>query len=78
MQINLELPRTPIFAMGARVTKIKGSRWTGRVVGYYSTKLTQMGYCVESETEFGSVQIYPENALMRAPGVSKREELIGR
>lgn len=51
------------FKLGDRVTKTKGSNWTGLVVGFYSTKLTPIGYCVESETERGSVQIYPENAL---------------
>lgn len=51
------------FHMGDRVRKIKGSSWTGRVVGFYSTELTPIGYCVESERETGSVQIYPEAAL---------------
>jgi len=51
------------FHLGERVTKIKGSQWTGRVVGFYSTELTPIGYAVESETERGSVQIYPEAAL---------------
>ncbi len=51
------------FNLGDRVTKTKGSNWTGLVVGFYSTKLTPIGYCVESETECGSVQIYPESAL---------------
>lgn len=51
------------FNEGDRVTKIKGSSWTGRVVGFYSTELTPIGYAVESETERGSVQIYPEAAL---------------
>ncbi len=53
----------PKFTLGQRVTKIKGSKWTGRVVGFYSTSLTPIGYAVESETETGSVQIYPEAAL---------------
>lgn len=51
------------FIIGDRVTKTSGSSWTGRVVGFYSTELTPIGYCVESETETGSVQIYPERAL---------------
>jgi len=51
------------FALGERVTKIKGSSWTGRVVGIYSTDLTPVGYCIESENEPGSVQIYPEAAI---------------
>lgn len=51
------------FRLGERVTKTKGSSWTGRVVGFYSTALTPAGCCVESETETGSVQLYPEAAL---------------
>lgn len=51
------------FALGERVTKINGSSWTGRVVGLYSTDLTPVGYCIESENEPGSVQIYPEAAI---------------
>ena len=51
------------FEIGERVTKIKGSSWTGRVVGFYATALTPIGYCVESENEPGSVQIYPEAAI---------------
>ena len=53
------------FKKGDRVTKIEGSKWTGNVVGFYSTKLTPLGYAVESENEQGSVQIYPESALMK-------------
>lgn len=53
----------PTFPIGSRVRKIKGSRWQGRVVGTYSTELTPEGYAVESETEHGSVQIYPAHAL---------------
>lgn len=51
------------FRLGDRVTKIKGSRWTGHIVGFYATTLTPNGYAVESENEPGSVQIYPEAAL---------------
>jgi hypothetical protein len=57
-----------LFKRGDRVTKIKGSSWTGLVVGFYSTSLTPVGYCVESENEPGSVQIYPESALRAALG----------
>jgi hypothetical protein len=60
---------TQKFAFGERVTKIKGSKWTGRVVGFYETALTPIGYAVESENEPGSVQIYPESALAAAPVV---------
>ena len=55
------------YRMGDRVTKTKGSSWTGRVVGFYSTSLTPEGYAVESENEPGSVQIYPVGALADAP-----------
>lgn len=51
------------FQIGDRVSKTKGSSWTGRVVGTYSTSLTAEGYAVESENEPGSVQIYPASAL---------------
>lgn len=51
------------FGLGDRVRKTKGSSWQGRVVGFYSTELTPIGYAVESEREPGSVQIYPESAL---------------
>ena len=54
------------WPLGTRVTKTKGSKWTGKVVGYYSTDLTPVGYAVESETETGSVQIYPVSALTMA------------
>jgi hypothetical protein len=49
--------------LGVRVRKVSGSSWQGRIVGYYSTELTPFGYCVESEREPGSVQIYPMKAL---------------
>lgn len=51
------------FKLGDKVRKTKGSRWQGVVVGTYSTSLTPEGYAVESETEHGSVQIYPAAAL---------------
>ena len=51
------------WKIGTRVRKKSGSSWQGRVVGYYSTELTDVGYCVESEREPGSVQIYPASAL---------------
>lgn len=54
------------FDMGDRVEKISGSSWRGRVVGTYSTDLTPEGYAVESDTEKGSVQIYPAKALRLA------------
>ena len=54
------------FRMGDTVRKVRGSQWHGRVVGQYSTELTPEGYAVESDTERGSVQIYPASALERA------------
>ncbi len=59
------LPREPTrkYSIDDRVTKTKGSSWTGRVVGFCSTNLTPIGYAVESENEPGSVQIYPEVVL---------------
>lgn len=51
------------FRIGDRVRKIGGSSWHGVVVGTYSTTLTPEGYCIESEREQGSVQIYPAKAL---------------
>ena len=56
-------PDWALWQIGTEVTKITGSNWTGKIVGYYSTELTPKGYCVESNTEKGSVQIYPEKAL---------------
>lgn len=54
------------FQLRDRVSKTKGSSWNGRVVGFYSTAMTPIGYAVESEREPGSVQIYPESALALA------------
>ena len=51
------------FREGDKVRKVSGAQWKGTVVGYYSTSLTQEGYAVESDTEVGSVQIYPAKAL---------------
>lgn len=53
------------FQISDYVTKVKGSHWSGRVVGFYSTALTPRGYAVESDCHPGSVQIYPEAALER-------------
>lgn len=52
-----------LWGPGQRVRKRKGSSWQGRVVGYYISSITREGYCVESENEPGSVQIYPVEAL---------------
>jgi hypothetical protein len=58
---------SPKFYSGDRVRKISGGSWHGHVVGFYSTELMPIGYCVESEREPGSVQIYPERALELNP-----------
>lgn len=55
------------FKLGDKLQKKKGSQWRGKVVGFYSTELTPIGYAIESDTEKGSVQIYPEAALERVP-----------
>lgn len=55
------------WPIGARVRKTNGSSWQGPIVGYYTTTLTPRGYCVESEREPGSVQIYPGAALELVP-----------
>lgn len=57
------MDNTGKYKLGDRVRKIKGSQWQGKVVGFYSTDLTPEGYAVESDTEKGSVQIYPVSAL---------------
>jgi len=57
------MPQQSQYRLGDYVRKKSGSFWHGRVVGYYSTSLTPIGVCVESATEKGSVQIYPEKAL---------------
>ncbi|RZI91694.1 MAG: DfrB family trimethoprim-resistant dihydrofolate reductase [Pseudomonas sp.] len=55
------------LSLGDVVRKKSGSEWEGRVVGTYSTALTPEGYCVESSSHSGSVQIYPVGALERKP-----------
>ena len=62
--------QSPKFQLGDRVSKVRGSQWTGVVVGTYATTLTPEGYAVESETERGSVQIYPAAALESAPATA--------
>jgi len=71
------MPTPGKFRRGDRVRKVKGSSWHGLVVGEYSTSLTLIGYCVESEREPGSVQLYPEAALelveLQFPGALKTD-----
>lgn len=57
-------PRGALYAQRALVQKKGRASWRGRVVGWYHTDLTALGYAVESAFEPGSVQIYPEAALV--------------
>jgi dihydrofolate reductase (trimethoprim resistance protein) len=57
--------KVSIYKIGDKVKKRSDSEWSGKVCGYYSTELTPIGVAVESDTHKGSVQIYPEKALMR-------------
>lgn len=63
MSMKLEWPPFALYGFGDKVKKKSGSEWHGKIVGWYSTELTPIGYAVESWTEKGSVQIYPEKAL---------------
>lgn len=51
------------FKLGDTVRKISGSEWAGKVVGFYSSSMTERGYAIENNIYKGSVQIYPEAAL---------------
>jgi len=51
------------YKLGDLLQKKSGAAWHGTVVGFYSTALTRIGYCIESSREPGSVQLYPESAL---------------
>ncbi len=52
------------FKFGDCVQKVRGSCWRGRIVGWYSTGITPIGWCVESHYEPGSVQVWPDAALV--------------
>jgi hypothetical protein len=58
-------PTDAEFQMGDAVKKKGKASWRGRVVGWYRTELTALGFAVESSFERGSVQIYPQTALER-------------
>lgn len=62
--MTIEKPENFKYAMGDFLTKKSGSEWAGFVVGFYQTNQTAEGYAIESSTHRGSVQIYPETALM--------------
>ena len=51
------------WRLGDTVAKKRGSSWRGKVVGFYSTDFTPIGYAVESHFEPGSVQVWPEVSL---------------
>lgn len=57
-------PSNAVHELGAWVQKKGRASWRGRVVGWYRTDITALGYAVESAYEPGSVQIYPETALL--------------
>ncbi len=64
------LDRWPI---GTLVEKIKGAFWRGKICGYYSTSLTPEGYCVESDYEPGSVQLYPRASLAESSPKTQKD-----
>jgi dihydrofolate reductase (trimethoprim resistance protein) len=49
--------------MGDYAAKKGRASWRGKIVGWYRTDLTALGYAIESHFEPGSVQIYPETAI---------------
>jgi hypothetical protein len=57
-------PENAKWDIGDLVQKKQNSSWRGKVVGFYSTEATPIGYCVESHFETGSVQVWPEAALI--------------
>lgn len=63
MPMHIARPTGFSVSYGTRMRKRSGSEWQGRVVGFYSTSLTEEGYAIESEAHPGSVQIYPLKAL---------------
>lgn len=53
------------YQLGDVVKKSSGSEWAGKVVGFYSSSMTERGYAIENNIYKGSVQIYPEAALKK-------------
>ena len=67
---NTPWPAAAKFAFGDRVRKHSGSWWEGRIVGFYSTKQTPIGYDIQMDmVPNGPTQIYPEAALELAPEI---------
>jgi len=58
-----EWPKDAKYPLGALVQKKGRASWRGRIVGWYRTDITALGYAIESIYEPGSVQIYPESAV---------------
>lgn len=56
-------PSDAQFTLGQYVQKKGRASWRGRIVGWYRTEITPLGFAVESIYEPGSVQIYPQTAL---------------
>jgi dihydrofolate reductase (trimethoprim resistance protein) len=56
-------PSDAKFQMGDYVAKKGRALWRGKIVGWYRTDVTKLGYAIESYFELGSVQIYPETAI---------------
>lgn len=66
----MQWPASAKFAFGDRVRKHSGSWWEGRIVGFYSTRQTPIGYDIQMDmVPNGPTQIYPEAALELAPEV---------
>lgn len=61
--LNDPWPSDADFKMGDFVAKKGRASWRGRIVGWYRTDLTALGYAIESYFEPGSVQIYPQAAI---------------
>lgn len=57
-------PRDAAFGLGDCVQKKGAALWRGKVVGFYRPANGVLGYCIESMFEQGSVQIYPETAVI--------------
>lgn len=56
-------PADASFQMGDYAAKKGRASWRGKIVGWYRTDLTALGYAIESHYEPGSVQIYPATAI---------------
>lgn len=73
--VNVVFPDQDLFPLGAYVKKKSGAFWEGTVVGFYSTKQTPKGYCVQLYgMDAGPVQIYPHDALVLAPKKHRYED----